>query len=177
MGTRAGRIGWVVALWVTALGLAGSAAAADLKVGVVDLQRCLNESKVGKEYKTRFSTEADEIKSALEKEEAELKTLREQLEAQGMILSETARQEKEREYKEKVEAFKERFKASQQTLQRKDQELTQKILKDLQGVIREIAETGGYALVVERREGGVLFVPATADLTDEVIRAYDRSGE
>ncbi len=175
METRTGRIGLAVALWVAVLGL-GSAVAADLKVGVVDLQRCLNESKVGKEYKARFSSEADEIKSALEKEESELKALREELEAQGMILSETARQEKEREYQQKLEAFKNKFKASQQSLQRKDQELTQKILKDLQGIIREIAETGGFALVVEKREGGVLFVPSTADLTDEVIRAYDRSG-
>lgn len=155
---------------------APAAPAADpVKLGVVDLQRCLNESKMGKKYKAEFTSEADQMKAELEGEEAALKGLREELEKQGMVLSETARAEKEREYQERLEEFKEKFKTSQKALQRKDQELTRRILKDLQGTIRELGETGGYTLILEKGEGGLLYTGGEVDLTDEVIRRYDSS--
>jgi outer membrane protein len=155
---------------------AGPAAAADpVRIGVVDLQRCLNESKLGKKYKAEFVTEADDLKAALDREEEQLKALRESLEKQSMVLSETARAEKEREYKEKLDSFKERFKESQKTLQRKDQELMRMIMKDLQEVIRDLGETGGYTAILERTESMVLYFPSQVDLTDEVVRRYDRT--
>ncbi len=167
------RVGWV-ALVTAVLLLGGIARAAEpVKIGVVDLQRCLNESRMGRKYKAEFTAEADRRKAELEKEEATLKTLREEIEKQGLVLSETARAEKEREYKERLAAFKKRFQESQQALQRKDQELTRRILKDLQGVIRKLGATEGYTLILERQEGGVLFAPETVDITDEVIRRYD----
>ncbi len=167
------RVGWV-ALVTAALLLGGFARAAEpVKIGVVDLQRCLNESRMGRKYKAEFTAEADRRKAELEKEEATLKALREEIEKQGLVLSETARVEKEREYKERLAAFKKRFQESQQALQRKDQELTRRILKDLQGVIRKLGATEGYTLILERQEGGVLFAPEAVDVTDEVIRRYD----
>ena len=167
------RVGWV-ALVTAVLLLGGIARAAEpVKIGVVDLQRCLNESRMGRKYKAEFTAEADRRKAELEKEEATLKALREEIEKQGLVLSETARVEKEREYKERLAAFKKRFQESQQALQRKDQELTRRILKDLQGVIRKLGATEGYTLILERQEGGVLFAPETVDITDEVIRRYD----
>lgn len=158
------------ALWAV------GAHAADLKVGVVDLQRCLNESKLGKKYKAEFTADAEKVKAELEQEEHSLKTMREELEKQGMVLSETARAEKEKGYRERVEAFKQKVQQSQQSLQRRDQELTRRILKDLQGVIRDVGQGGGYGVVLEKGEGGVLFAPAEADLTDEVVRRYDKLG-
>lgn len=161
-------------LFLAALFLALPVRAAEpVKVAVVDLQRCLNESRMGKKYKAEFTAEADRRKAELEKEEADLKALREELEKQGLVLSETARAEKEREYKERLEAFKAKFQESQQALQRKDQELTRRILKDLQKVVRELGETEGYTLILERQEAGVLFAPKAIDITDEVIRRYD----
>lgn len=161
-------------LFLAALSLALPVRAAEpVKVAVVDLQRCLNESRMGKKYKAEFTAEADRRKAELEKEEADLKALREELEKQGLVLSETARAEKEREYKEKLEAFKDKFQESQQALQRKDQELTRRILKDLQEVVRKLGETEGYTLILERQEAGVLFAPKAIDITDEVIRRYD----
>lgn len=175
MVERRGRIGIGIAVLTALLVVAGAGgAAAQDKVGVVDLQRCLNESKMGKRYKAEFTAEAERMKAELEREEDVLKGLREELEKQGMILSETARAEKERAYRERVDAFKEKFQQSQQLLQRRDQELTRRILRDLQGVIRELGETGGYALIVERGEGGVLYAPTQADITDEVVRRYDK---
>ncbi len=163
-------------MWALLFGMAAAAtgqAAEPPRIGIVDLQRCLNESRMGKKYKAEFTAEADRRKAELEKEEAELKALREELEKQGLVLSETARAEKEREYREKLEAFKRRFQESQRALQRKDQELTRRILKDLQKVIRDLGEREGYTLILERQESGILFAPDALDITDRVIELYD----
>lgn len=171
------------ARWAIALGLAlavawqGAAAAQGGKIGVVDLQRCLAETRVGKKYEGDVKARAEQVKADLDKREAALKELRETLEKQGLVLSASARQEKEKEYRDKLDAFKELYKASQQALQKQQQELTGRILKDLQVVIRELGEAGGYTLVVERQEGGVLYAARDADLTDEVIRRFDQKGK
>jgi outer membrane protein len=148
--------------------------AATGKFGVVDLQRCLSESKVGKKYKAEFSVKAEQAKADLEKKEAVLKELRESLEKQSLVLSSSAKAEKEKEYQGKVEAFKEQFKAAQQNLQRQDQEITGRVMKDLQSIIKEIGEAAGYTVIAERQEGGVLYFAKEADVTDEVIRRYDQ---
>lgn len=175
------RKGWNVAaalvLVAAAVALAGPARAEGGKVGVVDLQRCLNETKQGKKYRGEFAARAEQTKAELDKKEAVLKELRETLERQGLVLSPAARQEKEKEYREKVDAFKEQYKASQQALQKQDQELTGRILKELQVVVRELAEAGGFSVVAEKQEGGVLYVHKDADLTDEVIRRFDQRGK
>ncbi len=174
MGTRAFRFALV--LLALALVTGNARAAEGTKIGVVDLQRCLAESKVGKRYKAEFSAKADAVDADLKKKETHLKELREVLEKQGLVLSQSAKAEKEKEYRQKLDAFKEQLRASQQTLQKQDQELTARIFRDLQAVVKEIGEAGGYGLIVERQEGGVLFVPKDADITEEVIRRYDQKG-
>jgi outer membrane protein len=172
------RLGRVVALGIAlAVAWQGAAAAQGGKIGVVDLQRCLSETKQGKKYEAEVKTRADAIKTDLDKREGALKELRETLERQGLVLSAQARQDKEKEYRDKLEAFKELFKASQQALQKHQQELTGRILKDLQVVIRELGDAGGYQMVVEKQEGGVLYAARDADLTDEVIRRFDQKGK
>jgi outer membrane protein len=173
---KGNRMIWAALAAVVCMAVAMTAQAADgAKVGVVDLQRCLNDSKLGKQFKAEFTAEAEQLKADLEKEETELKALREEIEKQGLVLSETARKEREATYGKRLEAFKGRFKESQQALQRKDQELTRKVLKGLQGIIGELGDKGGYTLIVEKQEAGVLFMSQASDLTDEVVRRYDQN--
>jgi len=42
------------------------------------------------------------------------------------------------------------------------------------GVIERVGKEKNYFMIVEKRNAGVLYATADADLTDEVIRAYDR---
>jgi outer membrane protein len=62
----------------------------------------------------------------------------------------------------------------QKELEKREAGLLQKVLADLASIIDRLGKQKGYWLVVERARGGVLYVAAEADLTDEVIRAYDQ---
>ena len=61
----------------------------------------------------------------------------------------------------------------QAQLQKKEEALLQKVLQDVAGLIQKVGKDKGYALVLERQRAAVLYAVADADLTDEVIRAYD----
>jgi len=58
-------------------------------------------------------------------------------------------------------------------LQKKDQEWTEKILKEVEKVIYKIGKTEGYDLILEK--SAVLYAPEAYDITDKVIREYDKT--
>jgi len=61
----------------------------------------------------------------------------------------------------------------QKELEKKEQVLLQRVLQDLSGVIEKVGKDRGYYMIVEKRGASVLYASADADLTDEIIRAYD----
>lgn len=173
MYKRAFWVAAVVACFLCAGVGSASPQAGAAKVGVVDLQRCLLESKLGKKYKAEFTAKAEQAKVDLEKKEAALKELRENLEKQSLVLSPAAKAEKEKEYRDKTEAFQGLYKSTLQNLQKQDQELTGRVLKELQSIIKEIGESSGYTIIAERQEAGILYFGKEVDVTDELIRRYD----
>jgi Skp family chaperone for outer membrane proteins len=47
------------------------------------------------------------------------------------------------------------------------------VLQELSGVIEKVGKDRGYFMIVEKRGASVLYASPDADLTDEIIRAYD----
>src|SRR2546425_7058343 len=62
----------------------------------------------------------------------------------------------------------------QKELEKKEQQLLQRVLQNLSGVIEKIGKERGLVLIVEKRGAAVLYGAPEADLTDEIIRAYDQ---
>ena len=62
----------------------------------------------------------------------------------------------------------------QKELEKKEGQLLQKVLQEVGGVIEKVGKEKNYYMIVEKRNAGVLYAANDADLTDEVIRAYDR---
>jgi outer membrane protein len=58
-------------------------------------------------------------------------------------------------------------------LQKKEEALLAKVLQDVSGLIQKVGKERGYAMVLERQRSSILYASPEADLTDEVIRAYD----
>ena len=43
-------------------------------------------------------------------------------------------------------------------------------------ILQKFGKDGGYTMILERSEGGVVYVAESVDdLTDELIKAYDKS--
>ncbi len=146
-------------------------ARADVKLAYVDVQRALNECRVGKKAKNDFRGRVQVIEAKLQKEQTEVQELKDELEKKGMLMKPEQRQNLQDEYVSKLKIFERNYKDSKDELQRKDNEITGKIVHDLAQIIRELGEKNGYTMVMEK--GSILWGTPGIDITDQVIRAYD----
>ncbi len=152
---------------------ATSALAADLKVGYVDLQRALNQSKAGSSAKQQISGKVKEYENTIEAQQKELKKLKEELEKQAMLLSDDARAAKERDYQKKLKDFQRFTKDIQEELQQKDADFTRQILESLFEVLKDLGKKEGFTLILEKSESSVLYADDSIDLTEKLIKAFD----
>ncbi len=160
---------------LAAVALAPSAAFA-FRVGYVDLQRALNESKAGKKAKAEFKAKVDKLEKQLRGQKEELDRIKRELERKAVVMRPAERRKLEGDFEHKQLDLKRKFEDSQVELQRKDAELTGKILKGLQAVVQELGEKRGYDLILELGTGPVLYYKKADDLTEEVMKLFDERG-
>src|SRR5215467_359426 len=153
--------------------IAAGAAAQQMKIGYVDLQRALNESDAGKRAKERFKTQVDKLQGDLKKQKDQLDSLKEQLEKKASVMKEDDARDMQKDYEKKLRDFERNYKDSQGELQQKDNELTVELLKELQGVIEQFGKEGGYSIILEQSSSSVLYGSPELDLTEQVITRYN----
>jgi outer membrane protein len=165
----------IVSLVVVLLlaGLTASAEAQDVKIGVVDLQRAMNETEDGRRAKRRLKILFDKRQKELDALQEELKKMGEQLEQQKNVLAENVLRERYAQYQQKLAELQQLYMESQRELAAKEAEFTQQILERMQAILRRIGQSEGFTLIVEANEGGVVFAPTHLDLTDRVIQRYN----
>jgi len=148
--------------------------AADIKMGYVEMQRALNSSEAGKEAKEQLAARLKNYQEQINVKQDELKRLKDDLEKQGMLLSDAARANKEKDYQQKLKEFQRFTKDAQDELQQRDEEFTRKILEGMEKVIQEYGRKHGYTFIFVRNEN-MLFVDEKADLTNEVLKLFNAS--
>ena len=162
-----------ILLSLPVLATAAGAAAQQMKIGYVDLQRALNESDAGKRAKERFKTQVDKLQGDLKKQKDQLDSLKEQLEKKASVMKEDDARDMQKDYEKKLRDFERNYKDSQGELQQKDNELTVELLKELQGVIEQFGKEGGYSIILEQSSSSVLYGSPELDLTEQIIARYN----
>lgn len=163
----------VALLFVVMMLAAVPAGAAAGKIGVIDLQKVLRTSKAGQAAQKTIAEKAQAFQKTIESRQDDLKKLNEDFEKQKMMLSKEAIAEKERDLQQKVKDFQRFGKDAQEELQQEDRQATSRILDEVAKVVKELGAKGGYDLIVEKST--TLYSADSADLTDEVVAAYDKA--
>lgn len=158
----------VLSLLVTA-----SFAHAEAKIGIVDMQKAIQSTGVGKKAKAELEGEFNKKKMELEKKESDLKKMGEDLEKKKSVLSEEALGKKQAEFQEEMLKYREVVGKSQVEIQKKERELTAPILEKMKKVIAKLAKDKGYSVILENSPM-VLYSTPESDLTGEVIKAFEK---
>jgi len=153
--------------------LAASFAHAEAKVGYVDMQKAIQSTSAGKKAKGELEAEFNKKKKELEKKEADLKKMGEDLEKKKSVLSEEALTKKQAEFQEEMLKYRDVVGKSQVEIQKKERELTAPILDKMKKVIAKLAKDKGYSMVIENSQM-VLYATPDADLTEDVIKAFEK---
>lgn len=142
------------------------------KIGIIDLQMVIANSKAGKAAKSAFEAEFKQKQQIIESKSSQLEAMKNEFIQNGPVMNEVTRKQKAEQI-DQLDKELQRSRADfKDELQKRDYELLEKILKDLDGVIQSIGKSGGYTLIIEKTEGGVIYAP-TLDITQQVIQAYD----
>ena len=144
------------------------------RVAFIDVQRVLARSAAGVAAREQLEREKAGMQKEMDAKRAELEKLRDEMEKKGALLTPDARKEKQEQFERKRRDAARLADDFQKELEKKESGLLQKVLQDVSGVIERVGKEKNYYLIVEKRGGGVLYGSAEADLTEEVIRQYDR---
>ena len=165
---------WLGVLLVFGLLALPSMVRAELKIGVVDLQKALNQSARGKRAKAELRAEFEKKTKEIAAKKAEVEALRKELQKKASLLSPKAKKAKEDEYREKLRELKFAIEDAKAELANKENEMSSQILKDLVKLVRKKAQREGYSLVLEAN-GGVIYVAPSLDMTQALIKEFDAS--
>jgi outer membrane protein len=165
-------VGFLLGVWWVTPGVWAQAGAGS-KIAFVDVQRVLARSAGGAAAREQMERERGTMQKQVDAHRVELEKLKDDLEKKGQLLSPDARKEKQEALERKVRDVRRLVDDLQKELQKKEQELLGRVLRDLDGVIQKVGKERGYLLIVERKQGGIVYGAPEADVTDEIIKMYD----
>ena len=145
----------------------------DARIGIVRLQDALTGCKEGKAARQKLQADFRGKQNQLKNREAALKRRYEQLEKQkNSGASENKLREDLASFQKSVLEAQQLRAKLQQDLAGKEAELTRKILAKMKPLIAKIARKGGYTVILDA--GQVLHAPDDLDVTNKLIRLYDK---
>ncbi|HXU87617.1 MAG TPA: OmpH family outer membrane protein [Methylomirabilota bacterium] len=148
--------------------------ASPAKIGYIDVQRVLARSAAGVAAREQLEKERAGIQKEMDGRRQELEKLRDEIDKKGPLMTADARRDKQEQFDRKRRDAARAADDFQKELEKREATLLQKVLQEMGGVIERVGKEKNYYMIVEKRNAGVLYATTDADLTDEVIRAYDR---
>ena len=178
--TRRGQIAAALAVagaWL--LISATDARSADaFKMGVVDPQVVLEKSKAGKKALDGLKEYVSTRQKLLSRDEEELRNTEKTLKESSAKLSDAEKKDKETQFRSKIQDYQKRAQEFNQELQGKQKELVDDYMKRIATATQTVAEKGGFSIVVDKGSEQtikiVIYSKDTIDLTDQVIKEFDR---
>ena len=161
-------------LMLCLFGLSGIVHGAEVqKIGVIDLQKIIDKSNVGKRSSVEIKSQGKKMEQILKKKGAEIEDLRKALDQKALVMSNEAREEKEQELRVKIDDLKSLQRRYQEVLRDLNINFSKEITKDVFEIVEGIGKQGGYSLIIDRRAGGVVYAPNAIEITDKVIERYN----
>ena len=167
----------VIGAWLM-MSTSGARAADAFKMGVIDPQTVLEKSKAGKKALDGLKEYVSTRQKLLSRDEEELRNTEKTLKESASKLSEGEKKEKEAQFRSKIQEYQKRAQEFNQELQGKQKELVDDYMKRIAAATQTVAEKGGYSIVVDKGSEQtlkiVIYSKETIDLTDQVIKEFDR---
>jgi outer membrane protein len=151
--------------------------AAELKIAYVDLQRAFAEVDEGKAAKAKLEQMRDAKQKDLDKEQEVLKKEKDTFEKQMATMTDSARQQQGTELQKKLYDLQQRFEKGRAELAQTERETLSGILSKMQPIIQTIAQRDGFTMVFEKTDSGLLYAPASLDITNELIRLFNEKNK
>ena len=149
--------------------------AADSRVGFVDIQKAVINTKEWKAefevFKKNFAKEKKKIKAR----ENRIKKMLGDLNKQNFVLDPELKKKKEDKFRKEKVAFERYVQDQNEEFSKSEKEITQKILLKMMKIIKKIGKEKKYTMILEQKV--VLYHDKGNDLTVLATKTYDRKNK
>jgi outer membrane protein len=152
----------------------GSAAIAEVKIGVVNMQKALDKCDAGKASIEKIKKEYQAKQIEIDAKSKALQKMQDELNNQSSLLSESAKKEKLAQYQKELKELKRFIQDSNEELKRKEAEAVNKIGKELAEVVRKLGKELKYTIILEEMGAGAIYFSNKVDITDLVVERYNK---
>lgn len=152
-------------------GFVSQSQAADLKIGVVNMQKVLTTSSAGKKAQSLIEQKMKSYDATFKKDRNALIAMREEIEKKNSAWSDSVKQEKFSAFQKKSAELGNKEREASQELRKLQERHVQPVLQKLESVIQNIAKSGNYDLILP--SNAILFAAGQHDITPEVTKALD----
>ena len=149
--------------------MAGSAQAADSKIGFVNTEKVFRDAAPAVRAQKKIEQEFAKRDQEMQKMAEQIRKLQENLEKNAVTMQETERRNKEREFGDVSKDFQRKQREFQEDLnQRRNEELAG-VLERANRTIKAIAEAEKYDIIFQE----AVYASPRIDITDKVIKALE----
>lgn len=160
-------------LAVALLSAVPEAAAGELKIATVDLNRVMNEVEEGKAEQARLQTIYEGKRAELAQMEEALVSLNKEYQSQAAVLSATAKQDYEQRLYQQQATYQQAMALAEQEMQQAQLQVMDKLMGKMREVAEQVAKEKGYTMVLESSQGLVVWADESVDITADVITRYN----
>jgi outer membrane protein len=166
-----------VALWLAMV--SPGLSAETFKVGVMDQQVVIEQSKAGKRAFEELKVYSTTRQKIINADDQELKELEQSI--QDGKLTDSAKQERQGQFQVKLEAYQRRLADFNREIQQKQREMVAEYAKKVQAAAQAVGEKNGYVAIIDKGNEVaikiVLYHQSALDVTDQVVKEFDRQNK
>jgi outer membrane protein len=156
---------------ITVCLFAGPVNAAEIKVGVIDTQKIVSDSKAGKAAQVVFNKDLETKQVSYNAKQKELQAIQDELATKAKDMTATAYSEKTAKYS-KVKKELERMKSEiEEDLKVRNTELNRKLYTEIAAIVSDYCKKEKFTLILEKTY--VAAYDGAVDITDKIIQLYD----
>jgi outer membrane protein len=147
------------------------AATVPVKLGVIDTQKILRESKAAKAAQSVFMKELEAKRAVYQAKEKEIRLLEEELKSADQKMTAETRNKKAEKLAQEVKELKRLGADMEEELKKKEVELTRSLLSEIAQIVRTFSKKEHYTVIFEK--SSVIVADDAIDITDRIIKLYD----
>ena len=141
------------------------------KIGIIDMQKILQESKVCQKSRNAFMKDLEVKKDQLMEKAKLIQKQEEELNRLDPGVSAEVRRQKTDKLKHDTRDLANLRQDAEMEMKQKDVELTRKLVNEIMVVVRNYARSERYSIILERNT--IILAEESADITDKIIKLFD----
>lgn len=141
-------------------------------IAVIDVQKVVSDSEVGKKALAEVKAVKDKKQAEIDQRQNSLQAMQDKLDKEKDILSPDAQEKRRNEIQKSFTDLKRFREDSEQEIQGRLATALKGMEDQVLPIIQKLGNDRGYALIVSRDQG-VIYYNAKVDITDDVIRLFN----